>query len=106
MITPDAGEWTVVNRRGQEQKASDKAKADRLAEAQADNRTGGLDKYIYEEDIRNISRFRLSESGGAWTTDMSDEQLGQLTTWMRKRPVTPVGQRYPLEDDNIFDAGE
>eukprot|EP00972_Heterocapsa_arctica_P005979 879813-Heterocapsa_arctica.AAC.1 len=33
---------------------------------------------------------------------MSNEQLGELTLWMRKRPITAVDRRYKVENDDIF----
>eukprot|EP00972_Heterocapsa_arctica_P009814 1444290-Heterocapsa_arctica.AAC.1 len=60
----------------------------RVAELQADDKTEGLEQEMTTEDIQNICSYKLSESEGAWRTNMTNEQLGELTQWMRKRATT------------------
>eukprot|EP00972_Heterocapsa_arctica_P115096 16446003-Heterocapsa_arctica.AAC.1 len=78
----------------------------RVAEAQADDKIEGLEREMTTEDIQDICNYKLSESEGAWLTYMTNEQLGELTSWMRKRTSTVVDKRYPLESDDIFHLGE
>eukprot|EP00972_Heterocapsa_arctica_P080017 11791264-Heterocapsa_arctica.AAC.1 len=92
-----------INREAQEEKkALDEDMTAREAERQADDKTEGLDKEMMAEDIQNICSHKLSESGGVWRTRMNNEQLGELTQWMRSRGKTGVDKKYPLESDNIF----
>eukprot|EP00972_Heterocapsa_arctica_P072265 10674139-Heterocapsa_arctica.AAC.1 len=48
----------------------------------------GLESKLMAEDIRNINRHKLSESEGAWITNMNDKILGELTAWTRMREIT------------------
>eukprot|EP00972_Heterocapsa_arctica_P040868 6023125-Heterocapsa_arctica.AAC.1 len=90
----------------EEQKALDETMTARVAEAQADDKTEGLEREMTTEDIQDICNYKLSESEGAWLTYMTNEQLGELTLWMRKRTRTVVDKRYLLESDDIFHIGE
>eukprot|EP00972_Heterocapsa_arctica_P000983 137286-Heterocapsa_arctica.AAC.1 len=93
-------EWTSCNypdrdrinkeREQAEQKTQDEAMAEQTAQEQADKRTESLEDKMTMEDIQDICSYKLSESYAAWHTNMSNEQLGELTLWMRKRPITAV----------------
>eukprot|EP00972_Heterocapsa_arctica_P042335 6239458-Heterocapsa_arctica.AAC.1 len=93
-------EWTRCNypdrerinkeRKQAEQKKQDEDLAERTAQEQADERTESLEEQMTKEDIQDICSHELSESHGAWRTNISNELLGELTLWMRKRTITAV----------------
>eukprot|EP00972_Heterocapsa_arctica_P089024 13129094-Heterocapsa_arctica.AAC.1 len=80
-----------INREAQEEhKALGEDMTGKAAERQKDDRADGQVQEMMGEDIRNIRSFRLTESTEVWRTGMTNEELGELTQWMRKRTTTIV----------------
>eukprot|EP00972_Heterocapsa_arctica_P071631 10581713-Heterocapsa_arctica.AAC.1 len=46
------------------------------------------------------------EGPGAWKTNMTKRQVGQLTQWMRSRNMTPVDTKNALGNDCVFSIKE
>eukprot|EP00972_Heterocapsa_arctica_P066747 9849509-Heterocapsa_arctica.AAC.1 len=54
------------------------------------------------DDMQDICSNHLSESKGPWITNLTDKQLGELTAWIRMRPIMILDKRYAVEDDGIL----
>eukprot|EP00972_Heterocapsa_arctica_P040204 5923602-Heterocapsa_arctica.AAC.1 len=57
-------------------------------------------------DIQNICSYTRWQSPGAWKTNMTKQQIGQLTQWMRSRNMTPVDTNNALGNDSVFSIKE
>eukprot|EP00972_Heterocapsa_arctica_P020841 3071356-Heterocapsa_arctica.AAC.1 len=58
------------------------------------------------EDIRDMNSHQLSETGSPWNTDLTYEQMGDITAWVRTMPVASTALGYTVRDETIFTKEE
>eukprot|EP00972_Heterocapsa_arctica_P017785 2627196-Heterocapsa_arctica.AAC.1 len=53
-----------------------------------------------------MSNFRLSEKEAPWITDLTNDQMGNITTWVREVTSTSTALGYTVQDETIFTMNE
>eukprot|EP00972_Heterocapsa_arctica_P095277 14051673-Heterocapsa_arctica.AAC.1 len=71
-----------------------------------DEKTMSWEEKKRAEDIRDMSSFQYSEMGPPWITDLNNEQMGNITAWVRTLPATSRALGYALQDETIFNMKE
>eukprot|EP00972_Heterocapsa_arctica_P037187 5476681-Heterocapsa_arctica.AAC.1 len=57
-------------------------------------------------DTQEMNECRFSEKAPPWNTDLTNDQMGNITTWVRTlMPTNPIFG-YPVEDDTILMMAE
>eukprot|EP00972_Heterocapsa_arctica_P004920 728933-Heterocapsa_arctica.AAC.1 len=57
-----------------------------------------------QKDIQDITEYWRWNTKGAWKTNISRKQIGQLTQWMRGRIMSEEDTIFTLNDDKIFEV--